>query len=73
MKKTEKLFKIRVKDCPEVKCCPNLRKFAGMVRIATMTAGLFLFTFTYSTGLTGLVKEMHTIAPNLVDIVDIIS
>ncbi len=68
MPEAEKLFRIRVKNCPVVKCCPGLRKFAGMVRIATMAGGLFLFTFTYSTGLTGIAKESYAIASNLVDI-----
>lgn len=69
-KKSEKLFRIRIKDRPEVKNHPDLQKFAGWVRIAKLTtAGLFLFTFTASSGFSGLITETHTIAPNLVDII----
>jgi len=65
----KKKYKIRIKDVEEVRCCSELKKFAGRVVIATLLAsGIYLFTFMGSNGLLGIVKESHTIAPHLVDI-----
>lgn len=64
-----KRFKIRIKDCPEVKCCPALIKFIGKVRIATLVSpGVFLFTFVASSGFSGMIHEVHEISPHLVEI-----
>ncbi len=62
--------KIRILDTSEARCCPKIRKFIGSVRVATQTpAGLFIFNFIGSTGLTGIVHEVHSIAPRLVEVI----
>lgn len=64
-----KKVKIRIKDTEDVRCCQELKKFAGRVVLGTLlTTGIYFFTFNASTGLTGPVKEPHTIAPHLVDV-----
>lgn len=67
----EKLFRIRIKDCPEVKNHPEFKKFAGMNVIAKMVAtGIFMFSFAVSTGLSWpfSFNEEHSIVSSLVDI-----
>ena len=67
--KTNKVFRIKVEDVPETRCCPGLRKFIGMTRNAIRTpAGLYVFTFSASTGLTGIITETHQISSRFVEV-----
>ena len=62
--------KIRILDTEETRCCPARRKFINKVRIAEPLSGgkTFTFSFLASTGLAGLVRETHTIASHLVEV-----
>lgn len=63
------LVRIKIKDVQETRCCPRLRKFIGMTRNAIRTpAGLLVFTFSASTGLTGIITETHRISSKFVEI-----
>jgi len=65
----ENLVRIKIKDARETRCCPKLRKFIGRIQNARLTpAGLYIFTFSASTGLTGIITEPHQISQHLVEV-----
>ncbi len=66
-----KMVRLRIKDTEDVRCCQELKKFAGRVVLGTLlTTGIYFFTFNASSGLTGPIKESHTIVPRLVDVLN---
>ena len=67
--KTNKVFRIKVRDVLGTRCCHRLRKFIGMTRNAVLTpAGIYVFSFVASTGLTGMITETHKISPKFVEV-----
>lgn len=64
------LYRIRIKNVEQVRCCPSLKKFIDKVVVAQKTpAGIFVFSFEGSSGFKGSIIERHSIVPQFVDVI----
>ncbi len=62
-------IKIRIKDCSEVKNHPELKKFAGKVRLAEpISQNAYRFSFSASSGFAGPHNETHIVSSRLVEV-----